>query len=90
MASSDDDSSTGVSSDDKLLAQDVVKDTEEAVTEVEEHQSSRKWSKSQSAGQAIVPMDPRLIALMKNNISKKLHGHDIDVTLFLHIVAAAL
>ena len=90
MASSDDDSSTGISSDNKLLAQDVNQDTKEEATEVEACQSSRKWSKIQSAGQAIISADPRAIALMKKAISKKLHGHVIDVNLSLYIVAAAL
>ena len=90
MASSDDDSSTGISSDDKILAQDVNQDTEEEATEVEARQSYRKWLKIQSAGWAIVPANPRAIALMKKAISKKLHGHVIDVNPSLYIVAGAL
>ena len=90
MASSDDDSSTVISSDDKLLAQDVNQDTEEQATKVEAWQSSRKWSKIQSASRAIISADLRATALMKKAISKKLHGHVIDVNPSPYIVAAAL
>ena len=90
MVISDEDYSTGTSSDDEVPAQDDNQDTEEEATEVEACQSSRKWSKIQSAGQAIISADPRAIALMKKVISKRLHGHGIDVNPSLYILAGAL
>jgi hypothetical protein len=48
MASSRDGSYTGSISDEELLARYDTKDTEEEVHEVEERQSARKLSRSQS------------------------------------------
>ena len=90
MASSGEDSYTGSSSDDNLLAQDDTTDIEVEVVEVEQHQSSRKRLRSQSPGRAILPTNLHSITLMLNAISKRLHGHDIDVNLSLRIVAADL
>ena len=48
MASSRDGSYTDSISDEQLLARDDTKDTEEEAHEVEERQSARKLSRSQS------------------------------------------
>jgi hypothetical protein len=65
MASSGEDSYTGSSSDDELLAQDDIQDTEKEDSKVEERQSARKRSRSQSPSRAVLPANPRAIALMQ-------------------------
>ena len=90
MASSGEDSYVGSTSDDNLLAQGDTTDIEVEVLEVEQRHSSRKRSRSQSPGRAVLPTNLRAITPMLNAISKRLHGHDIDANLSLRIVAAAL
>ena len=90
MASSGEDSYTGSSSDDEALTQDGTQDTEEEVGEVAQRQLARKRSRSQSPDRTVLPADQRAISLMLNSISKRLCGQDIDSSLSLRIVAAAL
>jgi hypothetical protein len=91
MVSSGEDTYSGGSSDDKLVAQDDTQDNEEEGHKVEEHQSARKRrSRSQSPSRAVMPADLPVIAQMPKIIPKRLACHDIDVNCSLCIVAAAL